>query len=230
MDVAARRGIDLLAAKNSTPARIPNEVFSFAAAMHIPQRMEPISRFFTDRSVTFAGTPRQLRVENLGPFRLPTGIIAAGDGFYPEPHRTAEELPTTEGVLELAVATDASGDERILVARVRYSDAPVDDWYHLPFRGAKAIELEPDSLGILWGESDVLPLKTVDPRVPTKTLEKNYRPTCAWAVGDVNGASYAIVSSGLETGPVYFYRGIDADGETVALLLDFTGTLREGWD
>src|SRR5688572_25575808 len=192
--------------------------------------MDPISRLFTDRSTKFDGQTRELQVVNLGPFRLPTGILAASDGFYPEPHRTAEPLPTTEGTLELAVATSPDGDQRVLAARVRYADAPLEDWYHLPFRGAKGIECEADSLGLLFGESDFLPLRFVDPKGPTEDLKKNYQPTRAWAVGEVKGASFAIVNSGMGTGPFYFYRGIAEDGEVVSLLVDFTGLLREGWD
>src|SRR3954468_6057576 len=135
--------------------------------------MEPISGLFTDPSVTLDRVTRELQVVNLGPFRLPTGILAASDGFYPEPHRTAEPLPTEPGVLELAIAIDREGDQRVLAARVRYSESPVDDWYPLPFRGAKSIQCEADSLGLLFGESEVLPLKVVSPQVPTEALDKS---------------------------------------------------------
>jgi hypothetical protein len=192
--------------------------------------MEPISRLVTDSSTKVHGKTRQLHVVNLGAFRLPTGILAASDGFYPEPHRTAEPLPTAEGVLELAIGATSDGDQRVLAARIRYADSPIEDWYDLQFRGAKAISCDTDSLGLLFGESDVLPLRLVDPQVLTAGLQKNYQPTRAWAGGEVNGASFVILNSGMGPGPFYFYRGIAEDGKVAALLVDFTGILREGWE
>lgn len=190
--------------------------------------MEPISRLFTDSSTTRDGQRWELQVVNLGAFRVPSGVLAASDGFFPEPHRSVETLPTDEGVLELAIAIRSDGDQQVIAARVRYSDSTVEDWYPLHFKGAKAIECE--TLGILWGESDILPLRTPDREAAEETLKKNYQTTRSWAVGEINGASYAIVDSGLGTGARYFYRGVDEAGEVVALLIDFAGLLQEGWE
>lgn len=189
--------------------------------------MEPISRLFTDSSITRDGQRWELRVVDLGSFRLPTGTLAAGDGFFPEPHRSGEQLPTEAGTLELAVGTLKDGTQRVLAARVRYADSPIDDWYPLHFRGAKGIRNES---GILFGESDVLPLKGVPRETLQSALEENRQLECGWATADINGASYAIVESGLGEGPHYFYRGVDEDGEMQALLVDFTGVLLEGYE
>ena len=189
--------------------------------------MEPISRLFTESSITRDGQRWELRVVELGSFRLPTGTLAAGDGFFPEPHRSGEQLPTEAGTLELSVGTPKDGIQRVLAARVRYADSVIDDWYPLHFRGAKAINSDS---GILFGESDVLPLRGTPRESLESALEEKRQANCAWAMGDINGASYAIVDSGLGEGPHYFYRGINEDGETVALLLDFTGVLLEGYE
>ena len=189
--------------------------------------MEPISRLFTESSITRDGKRWDLRVVNLGSFRLPTGTLAAGDGFFPEPHRSGEQLPTEAGTLELAVGTENDGTQHVLAARVRYADSAIDDWYPLHFRGAKAIDAES---GILFGESDVLPLRGVPRESLESAAEESRQPNCAWAAADINGASYVIVDAGMGAGPHCFYRGINADGETVALLLDFTGVLLEGYE
>ena len=189
--------------------------------------MEPISRLFTEPDITREGERWELRVVELGSFRLPTGLLAASDGFFPEPHRTAEPLPTGPGMLELSVGTRKDGTQCVFAVRVRYADAPVDDWYPLFFRGTKAISSES---GILFGESDVLPLKGTGGDALESALEESRRPNCAWALADINGASFAIVESGLGEGPHYFYRGVNEDGETVAMLIDFTGVLLEGYE
>ena len=187
--------------------------------------MEPISRLFTDSSTTRDGQLWELQVVNLGTFRLPSGALAASDGFFPEPHRSVEPLPTEEGVLELAIAIRSDGDQQVIAARVRYSESPVEDWYPLHFKGAKAIEGE----SLLWGESDILPLRAPDREPVEEALKKNYQNSRTWAVGEINGASYAIVDAGLGTGARYFYRGVDENGEVAALLIDFAGILQEGW-
>src|SRR5688572_18445164 len=93
--------------------------FSSSSPSRIASQMEPISRLFTDRSTTLHGQRWGLQVVNLGPFRLPSGVLAASDGFYPEPHRSGETLPTEAGVLELAIAIRDDGDEQVIAARVR---------------------------------------------------------------------------------------------------------------
>jgi hypothetical protein len=189
--------------------------------------MEPISRLFTDRSTTLHGHRWELQVVNLGSFRLPSGILAASDGFYPEPHRSGEALPTEAGVLELAIAVREDGDQQVIAARIRYSESPVDDWYPLHFRGAKAVECES---GLLWADSEIMPLKGEAPEAVEAQLKENSRPTRSWAAGEIQGASYAIVECGLGKGAFYFHKGIDEDGNVVALLIDFAGILQEGWE
>lgn len=173
------------------------------------------------------------RVVRLPDLKLPSGRIAASDGFIPVGAKPFTQA-TLPGVYPLLLAIAVIGDdERIGFAKLQLADQPATRWEMALVSGQDPASLKPlevfgypvDSGTGCLGDIDALKLLgSTNEDFSNNMLDefqKSYRHTRGWLSVDSSRGSVALFSSGFGDGVYPSYFGYSAKGELVSLITDF---------
>lgn len=174
---------------------------------------------------------------NIGSLNVADGKIIACDPivFYEEPPFKTD-FPKGRFPVELAIARIDNDDERIGLARIKFSDEVPVRWDCTLCDGQDLSALAPDEYfgygvdsgtgGFMDTSAATVLLRELsrDPEFSDKLVEqmdKNYQDTRSWLLWEQNDANVAMFTSGWGDGLYASYIGHDEKGEICRLVTDF---------
>jgi hypothetical protein len=179
-----------------------------------------------------------LRVREAGRLALASGRVVACDPLSdPEAGPFARGLPAGTFPVTLSVAHFEDGDRRVAGALVRFGAGAPASWELALREDEDLSDLDegeifgyPVDSGtgcFMDGETARLALSHPDPDALADALidgmEKNYENTWSWADVEVaDGRNLVAFSTGVGDGTYASYFGLDAAGEAVCLVTDFS--------
>ena len=166
-------------------------------------------------------------------------VVACDPVSSPELEPFTRPVPAGAFPVTLSVAHFEDGDRRVAGALVRFADREAASWELALRPGDDPSELEEGEVfgypvdsgtGCFMDESTArLILDHTDPEefadALTAELDKTYEDTWSWAnveLGPDTGANLVAFSAGVGDGFYASYFGLDADGEVVCLVTDFS--------
>ena len=182
------------------------------------------------------GDELRFALKDVGRLNVKEGRIYACDPislYLEEPFDI--EFPKGEFPVQLAVAAINGDDERIGLARIKFTDTKPVKWTYALTEGQDVSELEDgeifgyavdsghgafmDASGYV--EYDSLYKEDLDLREITTEMKKNYRHTRSWYMWHGKTSNVAIFSSGYGDGLFATYIGFDGLGNICRLVTDF---------
>jgi hypothetical protein len=166
---------------------------------------------------------------------LPSGQVVASDGFIMDQSPFSRKVQPGEYPVVLVIAR-LGEDERVALAILRFSEAPVAKWEMAVTKGQDIKTLGKDEIfgyGVDSGTGcfcDPAAQKRINAvsdsqmeffdRVNSE-MQKAYRNTRDWVHIETADGSAALFSSGFGDGFYPSYFGLDEAGEATALVTDF---------
>ncbi|RYD59092.1 MAG: DUF4241 domain-containing protein [Sphingobacteriales bacterium] len=174
---------------------------------------------------------------NMGMLKVQDGKIIACDPivFYEEPP-FKDDFPKGSFPVELAIASIDGNDERIGLARIKFSDNAPVKWDCTLCDGQDISTLEPDEYfgyGVDSGTGGFMDTSAATVLLQELSrdadfgeklvdqLDKNYKDTRSWQMWEKDGANVAMFTSGWGDGLYASYIGYDDNGNICRLVTDF---------
>ena len=145
------------------------------------------------------------------------------------------EFPKGQYPVQLAVATINNDDERVGLARIKFTDTRPVKWTYALTEGQDVKDLESDEIfgydiesgtGAFMDSSgyveyDSLYKEDINLSTISREMRKNYKDTRSWLMWEGKNSNVAIFSSGYGEGLYATYIGFDDYGSICRLVTDF---------
>jgi hypothetical protein len=219
--------------------KLPRATSDDPPAPELSTKADVIGTEFVDELL---GSPltrgSQTRVEivayRLPDLSLPTGKLVAADLLLSEGRPFVQRIKPGKYPITLIADRIESGDERIALAMIQFSDSPVVRWEIAEVeKSGKKRQDELAGYGVDSGTGGFCdaaaqeelssfsdPERTLMTRIE-EAMEKSYRNTRSWIHVETAGGSAAIFSSGWGDGCYRSYLGFDHAGNPVTAMTDF---------